>query len=304
MPVETIANMMGKIALMVLLGFILKKRGIITSEMQKALSQLLMTAVLPLSILSSANVALSKELSTGLIQVAVIAFAYYVLSILSMHLLSRFLKIDTPSRKIFVTMTVFANNAFIGFPIVGELFGEKSVLYAVVFNTFYQLFMFTYGTASLSGKTNLKSLLKNPLTIASFVSLAVFLSPFRFPEFIQSAMSTVGSMTVPLSMLIIGCTLTDMRPSQILRDKYSYLVSAMRLLIFPLLMFAAMKLLRVPTLVASICVLMSALPCGSLNVILAEQYDCNPSYAARTVVQSMILMLPLLPLFIFLTHYL
>ena len=36
---------------------------------------------------------------------------------------------------------------------------------------------------------------------------------------------------------------------------------------------------------------MSALPCGSMNVIYAEQYDTAPQFATRTVALSMIFML-------------
>ena len=41
----------------------------------------------------------------------------------------------------------------------------------------------------------------------------------------------------------------------------------------------------------SVLVLMSALPCGSMNVIFAENYDVAPHFSARTVSLSMIFML-------------
>lgn len=300
MPIDVLLNMAGKIVLLIFFGYFLKKRGVITEEMQKGLSNLLVAGVLPCSILASANVEFSREMGVNLGKVALIALAYYILSAFTMTLLSRFLKIDDASRKIFITMSVFANNAFIGFPIVAELFGDENVLFAVVFNIFYNLFMFTYGTMLLgrNGKISIKSIFNSPVTIASLCSVVLFLTPFRLPVFLQDTLNTVGNLTVPISMMIIGCTLTGIKPSQILKDKYSYLVSALRLLIFPLAMFAAMKLLHMDTLAASVCVLMAALPSGSLNVILAEQYDCNPKYAARTVVQSMLLMPFTLPLII------
>jgi len=48
-------------------------------------------------------------------------------------------------------------------------------------------------------------------------------------------------------------------------------------------------------------VLMAALPCGTMNVIFAEKYDCAPEFASRTVIQSLVLMIITLPLMILLT---
>lgn len=314
MPVEMLLNLVGKIALLVLFGFMLKKLGIITDEFQKSLSNLLLKAILPLSILSSANIKFSKELSLGMTKVAIIAGAYYIIAIIAMTFLSKYLKMSTVTSKIFITMSVFANTAFIGFPLVEAIYGSSGILYAVVYNIFYQLLFFTYGINLISqnkingnGKSKSKgimSIFKNPITNCSFISIAIFLSPFRFPEFIHSTFSTVGSMTFPLSMIIIGCSLVGMKQSEILKDKYSYIVSAMRLIVFPLIMLVVLRLLNVPTMISAICVIITALPSGSLNVILAEQYDCNPKFAARTVVQSMLLMSISLPLIIILTNIL
>ena len=54
---------------------------------------------------------------------------------------------------------------------------------------------------------------------------------------------------------------------------------------------------EVPHLVALVCVLMTCLPSASLSVVFAQQYDCEPEYASRAVVQGMLLMIVTIPLF-------
>lgn len=297
MIINALFQILAKIFLMILFGFILKKVGIISNEFQKGLSNLLLKAILPVSILSSSSSPFSKELSNGLMITAVICLIYYISTLIFTNIITKVLKIDAATKKIFVTMSVFANVGFIGFPLANELYGSNGMLYAVIYNMFYQLFLFTYGINLLSneGKTNFSSIFKNLITLSSFIAIVIYLSPYRFPKVISETLSTVGGMMIPLSMIIIGCMLVNVHPKEILKDKYSYFVSLLRLIIFPICIIGLLLLIGIKGEVAVIIAVLTGLPSGSLNVILAEQHNCNPQYAARTVIQSMVLMVVSLP---------
>src|ERR1035437_42837 len=186
MSADIILAVIVKIAVMIALGYLLKKLGIITNQLQKGLTDLLLLAILPLSILSSADYAFSSDLLRGMLVVAAAATAFYVAGLFFMTYLSRKLYLQLNERKIFVTMTVFANTGFVGFPIITALFGQQGLLLAVIYNMFYNLFMYTYGINMLSGqgkkeRIKMKPILTNPITIASVASILIFVSPFRFP---------------------------------------------------------------------------------------------------------------------------
>ena len=304
MPTEIILSLIVKIAVMIALGYTLRKIDIITESLQKGLTDILLKAILPLSILMSANYAFNSALFHGMLIVAAAAVGFYVIGLTGMTFFSKTLSLQENERKIIVTMTVFANTGFVGFPIMLALFGQPGLLLAVIFNMFYNLFMYTYGINLLSGKGgyDIKSILLNPITIASIASIVIFVSPFRFPAILASPIEDIGAMSVPISMIIMGASLAKIPLLDILKDKYSYLVSGIRLVLFPLLMLLVMRLLSVSSLTATVCVLMAALPCGTMNVIFAEKYDCAPEFASRTVIQSLLLMIITLPLMILLTN--
>jgi len=304
MPTEIILSLIVKIAVMIALGYTLRKINIITESLQKGLTDILLKAILPLSILMSANYAFNSALFHGMLIVAAAAVGFYVIGLTGMTFFCKTLSLPENERKIIVTMTVFANTGFVGFPIMLALFGQPGLLLAVIFNMFYNLFMYTYGINLLSGKGgyDIKSILLNPITIASIASIVIFVSPFRFPAILASPIEDIGAMSVPISMIIMGASLAKIPFLDILKDKYSYLVSGIRLVLFPLLMLLVMRLLSVSSLTATVCVLMAALPCGTMNVIFAEKYDCAPEFASRTVIQSLVLMIITLPLMILLTN--
>lgn len=293
-----------KIVVAVTLGFILRKAKVIDSHMQKGLSDILLLAILPFSILSSANYEKTPEVQEGMLIVFAAAMIYYIVTLVVMRLISKELPYEEKEKRVFVTMVTFANTGFVGFPVVSALYGDQGLLMAVVFNLTYNLFMYTYGIYLLSGKTgSLKNILLNPVNIASVAAIAIFISPFRFPTYVEGPIELISVMTVPLSMIIIGSNLAAMPFTKVISDLKSYFISLIRLVVLPGLMlfgmYLAMKGFDITPMAASVAVLMCALPCGSMNVILSEKYDCAPEFAARSTVLSMLLCMGTLPLFVF-----
>lgn len=295
---NVLVSLMIKISLMVGLGYLLKKTHVIDDGLQKGISNLLVTAVLPLNIVVSSCQELTEESLHGAFFATVFSLVYYIAALIFMTLFSKRLNLSENRQNLIVTMAVFANTGFIGFPLVEEMFGNQNLIYAVIYNMFYQIFFYTYGMYLLSSdkKVNLGAILKAPVTIASFLSLILFLGQIPLPEVLKSTFSSIGSMTVPLSMLVIGCSIADIKLIEVVKDRYSYLISALRLLIFPVISILIMKLIGAGSTVAGICVLITGLPSGSLNVIVAQQQDSEPEFAARAVVQSMLFMLISLPI--------
>ena len=293
-----------KIVVAVTLGFILRKARIIDEHMQKGLSDILLLAILPFSILSSANYEKTPEVEEGMLITLVAALLYYFVTLVVMRLISKKLPYEDKEKRVFVTMVTFANTGFVGFPVISALYGDQGLLLAVVFNLTYNLFMYTYGIYLLSGKTgSLKSILLNPVNIASVAAIAIFISPFRFPVYVEGPIDLIAAMTVPLSMIIIGSNLAAMPFTKVISDTKSYFVSIIRLAVLPGAMLLGMYLVRqgydIAPVTAAVTVLMCALPCGSMNVILSEKYDCAPEFAARSTVLSMLLCMGTLPLFVF-----
>lgn len=293
-----------KIVVAVTLGFILRKAKVIDSHMQKGLSDMLLLAILPFSILSSANYEKTPEVEEGMLVVLAAAMIYYIVTLVVMRLISKKLPYEEKEKRVFVTMVTFANTGFVGFPVVSALYGDQGLLMAVVFNLTYNLFMYTYGIYLLSGKTgSIKNILLNPVNIASVAAIAIFISPFRFPSYAEGPIDLIAAMTVPLSMIIIGSNLAAMPFTKVISDLKSYFISFIRLVLLPGAMLLGLYLLMkgydISPEVASVAVLMCALPCGSMNVILSEKYDCAPEFAARSTVLSMLLCMGTLPLFVF-----
>jgi len=293
-------NLMGKVMLLVALGYLLRKYEIITARFQKDITGFMLKVALPANVLTTSNNPFSHELSHNLLLVTAAAVVYFASTLLLTRLIGRFLPLSQKGRTLFSLMVTFANTAFIGFPLAEELFGSEGLLYAVVFNIIWILLFYTVGISMFSGKNSvqLKSIVTVPVSVASVLAVLIYLSPFRFPGFVMDTLSSLGAMVAPISMLIIGCSLTQINLLDILRDRYSYLVSALRLVGIPAVILLILRLLPgFPSAVALAICLECCLPVASMSVVYSQEYDCEPAYASRAVMQSMLLMIFTVPLF-------
>ena len=93
----------------------------------------------------------------------------------------------------------------------------------------------------------------------------------------------------------MGSMLAGVNIKKLLTDKKAYVVSALRLIVLPALVMGCVMIISnwvtISPETKSVAVLMCALPCGSMNVIFAENYDVAPHFSARTVSLSMVFML-------------
>ena len=294
-------GLMGKIALLVALGYCLRRWEIITEQFQKGLTTFMMEVALTASVLTTSQNPFSLERARNLLLTAAIACVYFFGALALVGLLRRWLPMGDRGRNLFVVMAVFANTAFIGFPLTEEVAGQEGMLYAVIFNMVWMVFFYTAGVALLTGqkKFELLPILRTPVAISSIAAIVIYVSPLRFPAYMKDTLSSVGDMVVPLSMMLIGCSLVGVRPRQIFGDPCSYAVSALRLLVLPFLAMGVLWLIPgIPNLVALVCSLLCALPSASLCVVFSQQYQCEPTYASRAVVQGMVLMVVTIPVIV------
>ena len=292
-----------KIFIAVMAGLYLRKKRVIDERTQTSLSNILLTITLPFAIIASSQYEYSSDTAQSMMAVGIGATLYYVILLFVMTLSLKKSKLDDQINRVFVTSAMFGNTAFVGIPIMGYLYTPKAVLLAAVFNLASNLFFFSFGVHHISkGRHSLVDLFVNPLSLTSILSILLFCLPVRMPGFALDSIYFIGDMSFPLSMMILGSMLavTDWR--KLFTDVYSYIVVVLRMIIFPILMIGAVmlvsKFIQIGTPTRLTLVLMSAMPCGTLNAIYSEKYNCAPKFCARTVVLSQFLMLITLPIII------
>lgn len=301
---QTIASIAVEIFLIGFIGFVLRKKKKVSREFVYGLNSLLISIIAPCAILSSGNYQFSSEVVGNLLIITGIMLCYYIFVISITSLMAGRLSIEKAEKSAFINLSVFPNVGFIGFPIILELYGDEGVLYVVVANLIYNLLIYSYGVFNISmhKKMNIKQMLKSPLVITSLAGVTLFLSPVRIPSILMGCIDAIALMVAPVSILILGFELAEYPIREIFKNKHAYLVSFLRLVGFPLLVLIILHGLGISPFVSAVCIIILALPPGTMNVILSKQYNCAPEFSAQTTIQGNVLMVVTLPLIMMLTY--
>ena len=286
------------ILLYILIGWTVGKCGLINAEQRRYLTSICTNLILPFTIVSASNMAVTRlELADLGLCIVLIFGLFIAITAIALVIQGR-LGIPMPARVTTAALLTYPNSNFLGLPLCRALFGDIAILYNAVFLVAYNALFFTWQCSMFTGKRfQLKNLL-NPATISTLLLILMLLFGLRFPTPVQTVVSNTGAMITPLSLIIIGVMMSESRIALILKERRAYIITLLRNILIPLLSMLLIRLLPGDS-ASRLCVLVyMACPCATLTTIYAIQNNMEADFAARSVLMSTLLFALTLPLVI------
>ena len=286
---------------LILTGYVCARIKIITAEMAGHFSSFVINITLPALLFSS----FQRPFSGELLREAGLAFGLsaiiYVISFLTAFIYPRIMGMKGPERGVHRYALIISNCGFIGYPMVEALLGPVFLFHAVIFNIPYNLLAFSVCAWLIAkeGKNPLRINIKtflNPNVIATFLGLLFFLFSISLPDPLFRSFKMTGDMTSPLSMIVIGATLAQVKFSRIFGRWQVYVTVGMRLLVLPFIAGLIFYLIGIRGPLFMMAVLITAMPVGSSTSILAILYDTTVEEAGSLVFLSTMLCMVTVPL--------
>ena len=283
-------------------GFLCYKLQIITDEVSKKISAIVINIANPTMVLTGC---MGDDKISGqelLMVFGLVIIVYTVLVLLAM-VIPALLKIDKKSRGTYQAMTIFSNIGFMGFPVVAALYGNSAVLYASLFTIPYNILIYTFGVSAMSTgeKVSLKESFSikrvmNVGVIACIITIIVYFLQIPVPSFIKTTTTHLSNLTAPLSMMVIGASLATMDIKKLFMDGKLLLFSALKLLVIPVLGVLLIRQFIDNDIICGVSMVMLATPVGSMTAMLAQQYDGDYEMASRGVALTTILSVATMPI--------
>ena len=284
--------------LLIISGFCAAKFKLLDDKGLRGLNTLVLTFAQPALILSKLQTPASPELIAELAWVFVLTCVTIgIAGVISFALFAK----EAPQRRAVLTnLSMVSNCGFMGYPVITATMGEGALIYAVLFVTAFNLMCWTLGAFFFGGRKAMQplKLLTNPTIWAVIGGLTLFLTGWTLPDFINDALSMMGSTTTPLAMFVIGARLISLRLVH-LKDLKLLMMCGLRLLVFPA-MILLLRFTPLPEMVVSSVYLCTAMPCAALTAMQAERYDCARELASRGVALSTALSMVTVPLMLML----
>lgn len=304
---SVVFNQLLVLFLLLLGGFFLARRNILNAQVASGMTSILTKAILPAFAITSLQIPLSQGNVTrfggAALGMAAVILLGMLLGGVAWLLFRR--KLARNEAGILLSCCAFSNAIFIGKPLLEVMHGSSILsiipISSFVFNVLafsLGVFLTTLGQPRSGG--DLRAFFRaicNPIILCSIVGMLFYFCSITLPTPIRAAMDMLTACMTPLSMLLIGASLAGARPKEVLLDWRVYLISLVRLVLCPLLVYAlARPLVQDPQLLHMLLVF-AAVPVATTSGILAEQYDSpHKALASRSIVVSTALCFLTLPL--------
>ena len=292
--------------MLILIGVILRKKKIFTDEGSRVVSAIVVNVANPCLILSASINKENVVEGRALFFVAGLALLVYVFLVIISFVVVRILRIEENSSGTYKVMTVFSNIGFMGFPLLSAVYGDEALLYESFFLIPYNVLIYTWGIRAMKTKASVDttdansgiqwSKIFNIGVVACIVTIIIYLSRIRVPDFIESTVSHLSNLTAPLSMLVIGDSIAKMDFKKLLTDKKLIMFAIIKQLMIPILGVFIAKSFGLEYIMVAVVLVMLSTPVGSMTAMLAQQYDGDYELASKGVALTTVMSVATIPI--------
>ncbi|MBE5731663.1 MAG: hypothetical protein E7353_01395 [Clostridiales bacterium] len=305
----------GLLVAMAVPGFVLKKLKKLPENSIAVISALIIYISQPmLSLYSFIEASFSSELLLNM----GIAFVLAIVFNLGLLLLAKVVFIkdkNVEAGKVCTIGSALSNCGFMGIPVIKVLFDDSQItIYALIYMIVFNIVLWTIGVYVITGDKKYVSVKKaflNLPTIVLVIALPIFFLNLNLTASTNDAIQAImqfcdyfNNFNAPLPMLIMGIRLADVKFKEIFNSGRVYLVSALKLLVFPIIALLLMWIISIipafgidAKMVTSILICV-AMPTATMTMTFAEIFNGDKYTAVKITLQTTLFSILTIPLFV------
>lgn len=293
-------------------GWLLWKIGWIDETASSRLSRLVVNVFNPFLTISSV---FGKSLSsTGAVfwENLILVVSFYIILLLAGLFVVLVIRPDSSESPVYRMLTLLPNCGFMGIPVVASLLGKEYIIYVAVYMLAYNIILYTYGihlikkgrskdvqTANTTKQTlwqKIRPIFLNFGVISAIGALLLFFLNVNVPVGIQTFCNYMGSPCIPLSMILIGCSVASVSLPGLLKNIRVYGFILIKLLLVPIACTFLIHLIPFDATILKLFIIMLSMPAGSMVVLVTQEYDGKIECATGGVILSTLASIVTIPI--------
>ncbi len=273
------------------IGFFMKKKSLLPENSAGVLSKLENYLFVPaLCLCTFSKYCTWESLKEDYIIIIYSAVTLAVMMIIAIFL-SKFFTKDPFTVNVYRYALTFANFAYLGNAIVPIVMGDKALYYYMLFTLPHTAVSNTWGISILNpnnSKKNIWKKLLNPPCVAILIGMIIGLTGVYdyVPTFLTSTVYGLSACMGPVAMLLTGFVIGGYSIKKLLKNKGSYIATALRLVIFPIAIVTCMKLLGADKMIMQFAVFAFGTSLGINTVVFPTAFGADATQGASMAMIS------------------
>ena len=268
-----LAEQIVELFLMILMGYVIVKLGLVTDDDSKILSKIVLYIVIPCVMINAFQIDYTPDKIQGMLLALVASVVLQVLLLIAVWMM-----------------------------------GKEWVVFGCVFMAVQLIFMWTHGKYIISSgdRIDWRKIVLNINMIAIFIGAVLFLLKIHLPEIVDGTLRAVGSTIGPVSMIVTGMLIAGMNLRDIFTNRRVYVVTFLRLLFVPVLALIILKISGLVTWhpqgekILLVTFLAVITPSASTITQMCQVYGGNSKYSSAINVMTTLLAIVTMPVMVLL----
>ena len=268
-----LAEQIVELFLMILMGYVIVKLGLVTDDDSKILSKIVLYIVIPCVMINAFQIDYTPDKIQGMLLALVASVVLQVLLLIAVWMM-----------------------------------GKEWVVFGCVFMAVQLIFMWTHGKYIISSgdRIDWRKIVLNINMIAIFIGAVLFLLKIHLPVIVDDTLRAVGSTIGPVSMIVTGMLIAGMNLRDIFTNRRVYVVTFLRLLLVPVLALIILKISGLVTWhpqgekILLVTFLAVITPSASTITQMCQVYGGNSKYSSAINVMTTLLAIVTMPVMVLL----
>lgn len=300
MSITVILIQLLQLFMMICLGFFIGKCHLFHYQFSNDLTKFVLNITMPFLILSSVTTSHFDQMP--IIDILYASFLLVFLLPIIAYVIIKVLHIQK-NASLYMFMISYPNVGFMGFPLIQSIYGQGALLYTAMINIGFNISLFSIGILMMNYQNQHEfhfsfRKLMTPGIISSLLAFIIYIFSVPIPTPIADFCTSIGNMTTPLSMFIIGLTMSQYDIKQMLCQGRIYLFCIFINFILPIGFMPLFQLIQ-NDIVKGIALIILAMPVANSAALYAKTYHQNEQLAVQTIFISTLLSVITIPLLVY-----
>lgn len=321
---RSIIGVMSSSISIMILGFYLGKTNKLNSSFSVPLGEIILSISIPALSFNAFMKDFDKATFINGINILIWSF---LIHLFLMGIANLFYKnLDLEKQLTLKIMSVFGGVTVFGIPIAQALYSDLGVIYSSIFSIPYRVLLYSYGFIKMSGikmdKKNIKSMFLNPVILATFIGLFIWIFQEYLPQvnisgqnyaflridktafWIYKPLAFLAGLCSPLAWLAAGLKLSELSIKDSLRNSIAWQFSLIKTLFIPILVLilifgvSHLGILQLSSISLGVITIMMATPTASVVIAYSLKYNKEPLITSSCSFLSTVFSLITIPILI------
>lgn len=297
----TVLNQVLVMLVLMLIGMLCFKIKLINDDGKQQLTAILLYVVNPLVVINAYQTPFEPRLAKNLVIAFLLGIVSHLIAMAVAYLLIRTKgnEVRAPLERFAV---IYTNCGFMALPLVNALFGSEGVFYASAYMTVFNIFSWTHGYITMSGKRDKSAILKafvSPVVISVIIGILMFFLQIQLPQVLADSVSFMASLNTPLAMLVTGVSLAQIPILTAFRSLRCYYIVFLMNLLVPIIAASIYLFLPFERDLILVNLIATACPCAVTTLLFATKFQRDIPHATKLLTLSNIVCIATIPLIIF-----